>query len=147
MNGAWLILAVGVGLLFAGIWARVKYDPKKWRVAKARVRQSYPCLLPSNTGLLYRPCVEYTYEVNGYALQGNTYAYSASEDSNGKEMVAKLLIAYPVGASIDIWYRIDDPSTSCIKLDSAYSRSQMYAIQLGGLLLVLCGLAVWGVSI
>jgi hypothetical protein len=85
--------------------------------------------------------VQYSYQVNKKTYLGNSYAFSLSEDRGDIEAVTLILKThYDEGSNICIWHQINAPSISCIKLKSSYSRSEMSALIVAGILVLSLGL-------
>lgn len=139
--GILVIFSAGVAVLACGMYARWKYAPEKWQQTHAEVihSEAMPRLAETPT---YAPYIRYRYQVNGDTYDGDTYAYSSAEDLGNLEHTNKLLLPYARGSTIHIWHQILKPSVSCIKLNSSYSRSQMSALIVGGILVISMGFAV-----
>jgi hypothetical protein len=129
-----LIFLMGSLLMAYGSYSLWHYSPSRWRHTVGVVVSATAERLPSNTGLLFVPRVRFEYVVANERFLGGEYAFSSSEDCGGLDFVNKILLSYPVGAEITVWYSMLKPRNSCIKLMSRYSRSQMAAITLGGLI-------------
>ena len=95
--------------------------------------------MTSRSGQLYMPRVRYEYVVQGNRYESELYAYSSAEDTNGRQEVEVLLKSFAVGSTVGAWSRADRPGRACLKLHSRYSRSQMWAQVVGGLLVFVVG--------
>lgn len=139
--GILVIFLAGFVVLACGLYARWKYAPEKWQQSHAVVTHSeaMPRLAKTPT---YAPYIRYRYQVNGATYDGDTYAFSSAEDLGNLANTNKLLLPYAKGSTIHIWHQILNPSVSCIKLNSSYSRSQMSALIVGGILVISMGIAV-----
>lgn len=142
MNGVWLLVFVGCVLIAWGGWALWAYAPSRWVQVPATVLESEPVITPSNTGQLFVPRVRYAYVVNGRRYECERYAYSRAEDRGGRQEVEALLQAFPVGATVVAWHRVDRPGHASLKPASPYSRSQMRAQVVGGVLVLGLGVLV-----
>lgn len=141
--GACVLVLVGAVLMVIGLRALWRYAPKHWRTTAAVVLSS-SAIYPERRGraVLYVPSVRYRYQVNGADHEGDRYAYSSAEDMGQLEAVQRVLQQYPVGAAITVGYLASNPGVSCIKFDSRYSRSQMWALVCGGVLVMGVGALV-----
>jgi hypothetical protein len=138
-----IIFVIGSLLMAYGLHAYWYYSPKRWRQIHARVLSSAAERLPSETGQLFVPKVYFDYVVDGQRYVGHEYAFSSSEDADGLNSVKELLRSYAQGDQITVWYQVNKPKNSCIKLMSSYSRSQMAAIALGGLIVNALGIFLY----
>jgi hypothetical protein len=135
-----VILVMGTLLMAYGIYSYWYYSPKRWLQIDATVLTSTAQIFPSRLGQLFVPRVSFEYVVENQRFLGREYAFSSAEDAGNLSFVNALLNSYPVGAQITVWYQVNKPKNSCIKLMSSYSRSQMAAITVGGLIVNALGI-------
>lgn len=142
--GAVVVIALGFALTLIGLAALWRYAPKRWRPTNAVVLASDAEVHVTGAGVgpLHAPRIWYRYQLEGADYEGDCYAYSRADDMGSLEAVERILQHYPVGASITIGYLTSNPRVSCIKFDSRYSRSQMWALVWGGVLVMAVGTLV-----
>jgi hypothetical protein len=64
------------------------------------------------SGWFYIPKIEYQYEVEGVKLTGNRYR--PSNRGEEEHIARKILTNYPIGKSITVFYKIDNPKASLL---------------------------------
>lgn len=141
--GILLIFAIGLTLAAFGSYSLVKYSPDKWRQVDAMVTRATAKAHANQLGRDYTPHVSYKFVLGSDTYNGETYAFSSEEDASSLEATTETLNQeFKVGTAIRVWYQAGNPSVSCIKLHSPYSRSHMKALVVAGVLLISIGAAI-----
>ena len=97
------------------IWSAIRgRSTLKWPTVKGQIISSDVELARARLTRLYEPTVTYTYSVAGSRYDGDRLFYG--DTFFYREASARARIApYPIGASVDVRYRADDPRQSVLE--------------------------------
>jgi hypothetical protein len=104
-------------MLFLAVHRRSKQAQGWPKVAGEIVRsevESFREMTGGHTTTMYRPAVEYAYEVRRLALRGTQIKLDATV-SGTQAYAEKVTAKYPVGAAVEVHYDPDNPGTAALE--------------------------------
>ena len=85
-----------------------------WPQATGIVLRSEVVDQSDSDGNSYKPGVEYRYVVNGKEWIGKRVAFGLDSGTGNRPVAARYVQRFPVGATVNVFYRPDQPGTSVL---------------------------------